>query len=122
MGWLQSARNLLRKFNKVGPTVRFATKLVLGAVLPGSPVVVDLVCEGLAWAEKQSDKLDKGDPVPPPPQASPADQERLEQIFATLEGDLSGLMTQVAALEHVPQAAQQILAVTLATDERCQQA
>jgi serine/threonine protein kinase len=121
MGWLNSAWNCFKKF---GPTVRFASKLVLSAVLPGSPVVVDLVCDGLAWAEKQSDKLDKGDKGPPlaEPQASPADQERLEQVFATLSGELAGLMAQVAALQNLPQAAEQILSVTLATDERCKQA
>src|SRR6476646_718181 len=122
MGWLNSAYNLFRKF---GPTVRFASKLVLSAVLPGSPLVVDLVCDGLAWAEKQSDKLDKGaaaPPPPPPPLASPADQERLQQVLPTLSGELAGLMAQVAALEKVPQQAEQILAVTLATDERAKQA
>src|ERR1700751_3301254 len=105
MGWMNSA---WKCFKKYVPPIIFSSKLVLSAVLPGSPVVVDLVCDGLAWAEKQSDKLDKGDQTPlAEPQASVADQERLEQVFATLSGELAGLMAQVAALQGMPQAAEQ---------------
>ena len=38
--WLKRALNVYRKF---GPTVRFATKLILGVVIPGSPMVIDLI-------------------------------------------------------------------------------
>jgi hypothetical protein len=38
MGWFKSALNV---FRKSGPTVRFASKLVLGTVLPGSPAIIN---------------------------------------------------------------------------------
>src|SRR5947207_1265434 len=106
MGWLNSAWKVFKKF---GPTVRFASKLILNAVLPGSPLVVDLVCDGLAWAEKQADKMEKADRARPlaQPHASAAEQERLEQIRNTLPTDLSGLTAQA----HVAAAARDLSAL-----------
>jgi serine/threonine protein kinase len=112
--WLKRALNVFRKF---GPTVRFATKLILGVVIPGSPAVIDLIDDGLNWADKQLDRNGGGNAAAPPT-AGVADQERLEKLFDTLENDFAPLLIQLSALQGLPDQAQNLLNVALATDER----
>ncbi len=112
--WLKRALNVIRKF---GPTVRFGTKLILGVVIPGSPVVIDLIDDGLNWADKQLDRSGNA-AAAVPPTASVADQERLEKLFDTLENDFGPLLIQLSALQGLPEQAQNLLNVALATDER----
>src|SRR5262245_8979199 len=115
MTLFDKAASLYRRF---GTPIKFAAKVVLGAVLPGSPAVVELVCAALEWAHDGA----KEQKPPPPPAASADDLKRVEEVIDILGGDLQTLLAQVGALESVPDLAQQILTTTLATDDRCRDA
>jgi hypothetical protein len=94
----------------------------LNALLPGSPVVIDLVGETLNCVRETSRgtiwSLDK---EAEHRSASEADRKRLDQVLALLSSELSGLMDQAVRLEQSPEQAQAALDQTLATDGRVQE-
>jgi serine/threonine protein kinase len=110
--------NLCMRF---GAPAKFATKLILGATLPGAPAIVELVGQVLDCVhETAKDNLELDEPRLPA--ATPEDLKRVEDIIDVLTGDLATLMAQVATPETLPDMAAQVLEVTLATDERCRAA
>jgi serine/threonine protein kinase len=115
MSWKDRAVELCKRF---GTPVKFAVKMVLGAVLPGSPAVVDLIGEILDCVHQTA----KDQPTfeDRPLAASAEDLRRVEDMLALLSDDLAPLVAQVARLEQVPQMAAQVLDVALATDAHCQ--
>jgi hypothetical protein len=118
MSWKQKALALAKL---CGPAAKFAAKAVLGAVLPGSPAVVELVEQALDCAHetaKEKWEIDEGKE----PAASAADLRRLEEVLDVLGGDLSALMARVAALESLPDVAQKVLNTAIATDDHLQSA
>src|SRR5262249_10268313 len=107
MAWYQKAQDLLKRY---GAPAKFAAKLVLGATIPGSPAVIELIEQALDCArETAKDNLE----------ASPADLGRLEQALDVLSGEMQPLMTNLARLEQLPDQAREILEVALANDEVC---
>ena len=115
MAVMQKVNTLLQRF---GDPLKFATNTILNAALPGGAAVVQMVDNVIDWAIKTA----KGQSDPgkvKPPAASADDLHRVEEILDVLGGDLQALLAQVAALESLPEVANQILEVALATDERC---
>ena len=111
MAWTDRALSICRK---LGPAAKFAAKTVLAAAVPGSPAVVELVCDALDLVADTARDRDIDRAL----DASPADLERLEQVLAILDDDLHTAMAQVADLQDVPDKAERILNLTLALDER----
>jgi TPR repeat protein len=111
MAWTDRAISICRK---LGPAAKFAAKTVLGAVIPGSPAVVELVCDALEVVSDTARDCDMARALG----ASPADLERLEQVLTILDTDLHTAMAQVADLQDVPDKAERILNLTLTLDER----
>jgi formylglycine-generating enzyme required for sulfatase activity len=107
MAWLHKAKDLYKRF---GAPAKFAAKLVLGTVVPGSPAVIELVEKALdCAAETVKDNLD----------ASPADLGRLEEALDVLLGGMEAQMAKLARLEQTPDIAREILDLALATDDAC---
>ena len=118
MSWQDKALGLCKRF---GAPAKFAAKLTLGALLPGSPAVVELVCGVLDCVhETTKDHLEFD--AAKMRSASAADLQRVEQVLDVLNGDLAALMAQLTHLEQVPDIARQMLDTALATDESCRQA
>ncbi len=115
MAWSDRAVSICRK---LGPAAKFAAKTVLGAVIPGSPAVVALVCDALEVVVDTARDRDIDRALG----ASPEDMQRLEQVLTILDTDLHTAMAQVADLQDVPDKAQRILNLTLTLDERSQAA
>jgi formylglycine-generating enzyme required for sulfatase activity/predicted Ser/Thr protein kinase len=114
MSWKDGALSVVRR---LGPTAKFAAKLALGVLLPGSPAVIDLVEDALDCVQqtaKEEYEIRKDAQL----HATPEDLRRLDELFGLLVGDLSSLVAQVAALQGMPDAARQILNTALATDDR----
>ncbi len=117
MSWKDKAIELCKRY---GAPAKFAAKMILGSVLPGSPVVVELVSEILDCVhETAKDQLTFEDR---PLAATAEDLRRVEDMLAVLANDLAPLMAQVAAFEDMPDRAAKLLDVAMATDERCQTA
>ncbi len=90
MAWKLKAKELYKRY---GAPAKFAAKLVLGTVVPGSSEVVELIEKALDCAhETTKDNLD----------ASPGDLERVEQTLDVLMGELQPLMAKLAPLEQLP--------------------
>ncbi len=113
MAWNDRALSICRK---LGPAAKFAAKTVLGAVIPGSPAVIELVCDAFECVADSARDMDIDRALA----ASPEDLERLEQVLTILDTDLHTAMAQVADLQDVPGKAERILNLTLALDERSQ--
>lgn len=105
-------------FNRYGAPVKFATNLILNAFLPGSPAVIDLVNKVLdcctQTAKDQPDFDEKKLPA-----STAEDLKRVEEVLDVISGDLQTVVTQVTALQGLPDAAKKILEAALQTDERC---
>jgi hypothetical protein len=107
MAWYHKAHEL---YKRCGAPAKFAAKLILGTVVPGSGEVIELIDKALDCAhETVRDNLD----------ASPADLERLEEMLDVLLGDLQPLMAKLARLEQLPDLARERLDLALATDDVC---
>src|ERR1700722_18154226 len=107
MAWYQKAQELYKRY---GAPAKFAAKLVLGTVVPGSSEVVELIEKALDCAhETTKDNLD----------ASPGDLQRVEQTLDVLLGELQPLMAKLARLEQLPDLARERLDLALATDDVC---
>jgi TPR repeat protein len=115
MAWHDRALSILRR---LGPAAKFAAKTVLHAVIPGSPAVIELVCDALECVSDTARDADIDRTLG----ASPEDLKRLEEVFAILDTDLQTAMAQVADLHDVPDKAERILNLTLALDDRSQEA
>lgn len=115
MPWTDRALSICRK---LGPAAKFAAKTVLSAVIPGSPAVVELVCDALEVVADTARDRDIDRALG----ASPEDLQRLEQVLTILDTDLHTAMAQVGDLADVPDKAARILNLTLALDERSQAA
>jgi TPR repeat protein len=109
MAWYDKAQQLLKRY---GAPAKFAAKLILGATVPGSPAVIELIQQALDCAhETTKDNLD----------ATPADLARLESALDVLLGEFQPLMDKLRRLEPVPDIAREMLETALATDEACHQ-
>ena len=114
-------QKIITLFKRHGDSIKFASGLVLEAVLPGSPAVVKLVSGVLDCAIQTS----RGQPdfdESKLPRATQEDLKRVGQILDVLGSDLQTLAGQVATLETLPEAAKQLVSVTLATNKRCRTA
>jgi formylglycine-generating enzyme required for sulfatase activity len=110
-----------RLFACYGAPIKFAAKTILGAVLPGSPAVVELVSKVIDCARETSKDLIDYDQSREPAM-TPADVKRVEAILDLLAGDLHALVAQMAELEDLPEVALRQLDVALRTDARSQEA
>ncbi len=118
MSWKDKVVGLYKRF---GAPVKFAAKLIVGAVVPGGSAVVELVGQALDCVhETVKDNLEIDESRLPA--ATAADLQRLEGVLDILSGDLGALTAQMATLEALPEAAKQLLDVALATDDRCRAA
>jgi TPR repeat protein len=115
MAWNDRALSIC---GKLGPAAKFAAKTVLNAVIPGSPAVVELVCDAFECVADSARAADIDRALG----ASPEDLKRLEQVLTILDTDLHTAMAQVADLQDVPDKAERILNLTLTLDERSQAA
>jgi TPR repeat protein len=115
MSWKDRAVSICRK---LGPAAVFAAKTVLGAVIPGSPAVIELVCNTLDMVQDSARELELDRTLA----ISPDDLARLEEVLAVLDTDLHTAMAQVADLQDVPGKAERILNLTLALDDRSKSA
>jgi cyclophilin family peptidyl-prolyl cis-trans isomerase len=111
-GWKSGLLGLVKKY---GSAARFAATTVLNALLPGAPAVVALVekafdAAGDAAQDQWERQLERS------ARANAAELGRLNELLGLLAGGLEPLMTQVAALEGMPEAAERIIRTTLATD------
>jgi TPR repeat protein len=116
MAWHHRAVSIC---GKLGPAAKFAAKTVLSAAIPGSPAVIELVCDAfdcVADTARNAADIDRA------VGASAEDLQRLEQVLAILDDDLRMTMAQVAGFADVPHQAQRILNLTLSIDERSQAA
>jgi hypothetical protein len=113
--WTDKLLDLCRRYGK---PVKVAASSILGAILPGSPAVVELVERAFDTAEeKGQDHWEVR--VDEQLEASAEDLERLGQVLDLLQGELQHLTAQVARL---PEFAQQIIETALTSDPRCQEA
>ncbi len=110
MSWKEEVVVASRRF---GPPIRFAARLIVGALTPGGSAVVELVGQAL---DAPIESKDSWLPV------TAADLQRVGDMLDVLNGDLAGLTESVAALEGLPEAATKILDVALRTDDRCRSA
>jgi hypothetical protein len=113
MSWKEKAIGLYKRF---GAPAKFSAKMIVGS-LPYGSLAVDLVGQVLDCVHetvKDQIELDEAKLA----SASPADLKRVEEILGLLAGDLAGVMAKVAAWEHQPEAAAQVLELVLATDDR----
>ena len=118
MSWKEKVVGLYRRF---GAPVKFAAKLVVGAIVPGGSAVVELVGQALDCVhETARDNLEIDEERLPA--ATAADLKRIEEMLDMLGGDLAALTEQIAALEGLPDAAMKILDIALKTDDRCRAA
>jgi serine/threonine-protein kinase len=108
-------------FDRHGPAVRGSTRQVLQAVLAGGPPVIELVTRALDAVSQSADDRFALEEARLPPM-TPDDRGRLEQLLDLFVADLPTVLAQAAALENLPEAAAQVLEVTLATDARFQAA
>jgi TPR repeat protein len=113
MAWNDRVLSIARK---LGPAAKFAARTVLTAVIPGSPGVIELVCDAFECVQDtaRDAALDRA------PAASTEDLQRLDEILAVLDTDLHTAMAQVADLQDVPGKAERIINLTLALDDRSQ--
>jgi hypothetical protein len=118
MSWQEHTVALCRR---LGPAGKSAARVVLDAVLPGSPAVVELVGQALDCVT-QTTRDNWAINSDREPSGSSADRDRLGEVMDVLSGDLASLVAQVAALEAMPDAARQVLNTALATDDRVQSA
>ena len=118
MSWKEKAVSLYRRF---GSPVKFAAKLVVGAVVPGGSAVVALVDAALDCVHETIRGPDR-DGRDEDACATAADLQRLEGVLDILSGNLGALTAQMAAIERLPEVAKQQLDVALATDDRCRAA
>src|SRR6185437_4564171 len=73
---------------RLGAPAKFAAKLALGAMLPGSPAVVELVCGVLDCVHETAKDNLQFDPAKMRT-ASPADLQRVEQVLDILNDELA---------------------------------
>ncbi len=120
MGLKELGNKALGIIKRFGGPAKFAARVILHTALPGSGAVVNLVDKVLDCVHETARdnwELDLERLLT----ATQADLGRVEQLLDLLSGELAGLTAQVAALEAVPEAARQIVAVALATDQRCRE-
>jgi formylglycine-generating enzyme required for sulfatase activity/tetratricopeptide (TPR) repeat protein len=115
MSWKGKVVALYKQF---GAPVKFAAKMILGAVLPGGSAVAELVSQALECAHetaKDHFELDERKA----PAATAADLQRLESVLEVLAGDMAALMEQVVRLQAQPEEARRELQAALAAmDDR----
>ncbi len=112
MSWKSTLLEFCKRHGEMG---KFAAKTVLGAVLPGSPVVVDLVGRALDCAvETGKDHWD----IANEPAMSDADAARLAEVLDLLQGNLAALIPTLMPLQSVPDIAKQVLAAQMVADEK----
>src|SRR4051794_40151638 len=98
MSWQEHTLSLCRR---LGPAAGFAARLVLDAVLPGSPAVGELVGQALDCAcETSTDHWELNRDQAPA--GTRADLDRLDEVTGLLSGPLAVLLAQVAALQSMP--------------------
>ncbi len=118
MAWQSKVLELCKKY---GGAAKFAAKTILGAVIPGSPAVIDLVEQAFDAAQKSAQdewEMNLSKSI----QTTAENQVRLEEMLDVLGGELQYLFAQMASLEQMPDLAQQMLAVARANDARCLEA
>src|SRR5262245_18550095 len=118
MSWKSHLLGLCKKY---GSGARFAAGTVLGALLPGSAAVVELVGKAIECGEKKGQD-EWEDILVHDVKASAAELERLGEVLGVLQNELGPLTAQVARLGHLPDVAAQLVETALATDARCQEA
>ena len=115
MSWFTSARDLVVRWGK---PVRFAAKHVIAAV-PGGSLVADMVDKVLECVQDTAEDQAQAD-VRIRSQLSEQELQQIAGILAECQGQLSGLMQQLVALDGLPDAADRIIRMQRATDERIQ--
>jgi formylglycine-generating enzyme required for sulfatase activity len=118
MSWKDKAIKLYKRFR--APT-KFAAKMILGAVVPGGPAVVQFVGEVIDCVyETTKDNLAIEEKRLPT--ATQADWQRVEEILDLLAGEVAPLMEQVAKLDGLEEKATETIRLALATDAHCRDA
>lgn len=111
---------VLGLLKRYGPSAKFAVKTALKTILPNAGPVLDLVDGSMNCAREISPNNWDFDQSRQPP-ASPQDLQRVENLLNQLDARMGHVLAQLAGLETMPDVANQILDMALATDERCQQ-
>jgi len=118
MSWQAALFGLVKKY---GSAAKFAASTVLGAVLPGSPAVIDLIGDAIETARDNAQN-EWEDKLMVSAKVSAEELERLGSVVEVLTGELGTLVAQVAELDGMPEAAERILRVSLSTDTGLQKA
>src|SRR5262245_47134128 len=100
----EKALGLFRRF---GAPVKFAAKCLLGAALPGSPAVVEMVTAALDCVHETAKDRHEFDRTRLPP-ATAEDMKRAGEMLDVLGNEMQTLLGQLTTLERVPQLAEQI--------------
>lgn len=112
-GLVARAAGLLARY---GSPVRFAAKAVIGAILPGTPWIIDLVAGLFDAADSNSPASDLTTSTPL------ADRRRIGALLGVLDDELGELLARVAAMEGQADAARRAVDAALASDARCRAA
>jgi serine/threonine protein kinase len=116
MSWFKTARDLVVRWGK---PVRFAAKHVIIAAVPGGSLVADMVDQVLECVRETAEDQEKAD-ARIRSQLNDQELQQIAGILAECNGQLAGLMQQLVALDGLPDAADRIIRMQRATEERIQ--
>jgi serine/threonine-protein kinase len=111
---MPSAVHLPDSLSGAPPTVHVAVRRILAAILPGCPLVVNLVSQVLrAAAGSTEERIEVGQPLAEP---STRDLLLIQQILNIVADELTAVLNDTAA---IPDAADRILDQALSIDPAC---
>lgn len=113
MSWFTAARDVISRW---GTPARFAVRHVVAAAFPGGSIAADLL-DGLLECAQQTAKDQQEAEAHASTLASDEELRRVGEVLGELSGRLSNLMEQVTHMEGLPDAADRLIRVALATDE-----
>jgi hypothetical protein len=113
MSWFAVARNVISRW---GTPARFAVRHVVAAAFPGGSMVGELLDRLLACAQQTAQDQQQAE-AQARTIASDDELRRVAEVLGEVNGRLSNLMEQITHLDGLPQVAERLIRVTLATDE-----
>ncbi len=116
MSWLKTACGVVVRWGK---PARFAVRHVISAAVPGGSLIADAVDKVLECVQETAEDQEQAD-ARIRSQLSDQELQQIAGILSECNGQLAGLMQQLVALDGLPDAADRIIRLQRATEERIQ--